>query len=331
MIYIVGAGWYGLYASEILDKYDLDYRIIEKEKDLFFRASGHNQNRLHRGFHYPRSKITRKLCLDGYSLFLKDYEFLTKEIEKNLYAIHDNSFIDAGTYESIYKNEGYEFLDFQENISVKNCEKIFSVNERFIDPRKSILFWKSKNKNIIFETKASYSGNDFYIDDKKISKKDLVIDCSWGEIFGHRKYFSENFISYVISLKDTFPFGAFTLMDGPFFSIFPYDLDNNLFSVTHVSLGKKTDILQKNIKEIESIWKEITKEIDDVLIGFSEISHLESYFISRKFKPISFSDSRNLSTNLQKKNILSIQSAKIDSIFFSENPIIKHLKLNNLI
>ena len=42
-----------------------------KKKDIFNGASGYNQNRLHLGFHYPRSKKTRIQSKVGFYKFIK--------------------------------------------------------------------------------------------------------------------------------------------------------------------------------------------------------------------------------------------------------------------
>ena len=57
-IAIIGAGWFGCYIGYELIKSGYDIKIFEKEKNIFLGASGFNQNRLHLGFHYPRSYKT---------------------------------------------------------------------------------------------------------------------------------------------------------------------------------------------------------------------------------------------------------------------------------
>ena len=56
-IAIIGAGWFGCHiALEILKLNKFKIQIFERNKDIFNGASSNNQNRLHLGFHYPRSK-----------------------------------------------------------------------------------------------------------------------------------------------------------------------------------------------------------------------------------------------------------------------------------
>ena len=64
-----------------------------------------NQNRLHLGFHYPRSYKTRLLCKNGYDKFIKQYSELTDIIDKNYYCIADESILDYETYKHIFEYE----------------------------------------------------------------------------------------------------------------------------------------------------------------------------------------------------------------------------------
>jgi hypothetical protein len=69
-------------------------------------ASGNNQNRLHLGFHYPRSYKTRIQSIKGFNEFVKKYPKFSNKIEKNLYFIanHNKNITDFDTYKSIMKS-----------------------------------------------------------------------------------------------------------------------------------------------------------------------------------------------------------------------------------
>ena len=90
-IAIIGAGWFGCHIAHQIKKLNkFDIKLYEKEKDIFLGASSNNQNRLHLGFHYPRSKQTRLQSKNGFDKFLKHYYFLTKKIKYNIYGISDS-------------------------------------------------------------------------------------------------------------------------------------------------------------------------------------------------------------------------------------------------
>ena len=81
-ICIIGAGWFGCHIAHELIKEGHDIKVFEKEKKIFLNASGNNQNRLHQGFHYPRSEKTIKISKEGFIQFKKEYGFLTKKNKK---------------------------------------------------------------------------------------------------------------------------------------------------------------------------------------------------------------------------------------------------------
>jgi L-2-hydroxyglutarate oxidase LhgO len=86
-IAIIGAGWFGCHIGYKLLQKNFKVKIFEKEKDIFLNASGNNTNRLHLGFHYPRSFLTRKMSYEGYKKFIKQYPNLSKTLKNNIYVI----------------------------------------------------------------------------------------------------------------------------------------------------------------------------------------------------------------------------------------------------
>ena len=86
-IAVIGAGWFGCFiANNLIEKgYKVD--VYEKENDIFSNASGNNQNRLHLGFHYPRSKKTIIQSKEGFIEFKKNLDSFSKKIPKNYYFI----------------------------------------------------------------------------------------------------------------------------------------------------------------------------------------------------------------------------------------------------
>jgi len=71
---IIGAGIIGLsIAKELRKKYtDASIRIIEKESDVSFHASGRNSGVLHAGFYYTKDSLKAKFSKDGNAL-MKEY------------------------------------------------------------------------------------------------------------------------------------------------------------------------------------------------------------------------------------------------------------------
>ena len=73
-VLIIGAGLFGCCADIELAEAGFAVTLIEKEQDIMNGASKHNHNRIHFGFHYPRSTETARQSLDGLVLFLMRFK-----------------------------------------------------------------------------------------------------------------------------------------------------------------------------------------------------------------------------------------------------------------
>ncbi|GAA3733395.1 hypothetical protein GCM10022225_14440 [Plantactinospora mayteni] len=60
---VVGGGLFGVTAARALARAGWSVTLVEQAPDLLDGASGTNQYRLHKGFHYPRSPETAAACL----------------------------------------------------------------------------------------------------------------------------------------------------------------------------------------------------------------------------------------------------------------------------
>ena len=101
-IAILGAGWFGCHiASKLKIKNDVD--LYEEKNQILSGTSSYNTNRLHHGFHYPRSKKTRSQCVNNFDLFKKEYPNIFIKIKKNIIAIHNKSKVNFKNYKNILK------------------------------------------------------------------------------------------------------------------------------------------------------------------------------------------------------------------------------------
>lgn len=123
-------------------------------------------------------------------------------------------------------------------------------------------------------------------------------------------------------------FSGITVMDGKFFSLYPRDIINNIFTLTDVEytplIIANTDkdfnsyiINDKKEKEIK------TKMINKVKEYYSEFENnfsYKGYFISRKVKYQSATDSRDICIN-NSNNVINVTCGKIYGIFDLEKYI----------
>ena len=83
----------------MLSKNGYFVNLYERTDDILKSASGINQYRLHRGYHYPRSYETAISSKEGQNGFLKYYgESILKEVENYYCIAKDESLVDKDTY-----------------------------------------------------------------------------------------------------------------------------------------------------------------------------------------------------------------------------------------
>lgn len=321
-IAIIGGGWVGCHlAAKLFREHDVS--IYEKNKQLFQETSFKNQNRLHLGYHYARSFKTRELCKNTFERFLSEYSFLVKNVPNNWYCVENNkSVIDYGTYLQIFKGQDHYEVP---NI-FKNVEGVLNTNEKQIDFEAAHHFF-------------NYELGELHIRDevdkaklKSLSKRyDLVIDCTNNHLEHNNKVnsFYESAVSYLYKKINKTPFDAITMVDGAFFSIYPYK--NDLYTVTDVEFTplkrfKKCSQIQKYN---ESICKnnflrnnsiKIEKKIKKYYPEFLDCFEYNGYYLSTKSKIISGSDHR-YPIIIPENNVIHCFTGKIQGIYIIEDYI----------
>jgi hypothetical protein len=317
-IVIIGGGWVGCHlAYKLKDNHNVT--LYEKNSELFLETSFYNQNRLHSGFHYARNYKTREMCKDTYSQFMNDYGFLTKDVVNNLYCVpNTKSIIDYGTYIQIFK----DFEKEKSDVTFKDVEGCINTNERYIDFKYAHDFFNNELSNLVIH--ESVNSNKL----KKLSKEyDLVINATNNHIKdSHNK---NSFYELTISLlykkiKET-PFDSLTLVDGEFFSIYPYK--DNIFTLTDVEHTpiKKFKIptkLKEYIQTIDNQFIErkrklIEKKVKHYFPDFLSFYEYYSYFTATKSKIISTSDER-YPVMSKEDNIINCFTGKIQGIYIIE-------------
>ena len=338
-IIIIGAGWYGCHIADILkDKFNVT--IIEKKSDIFDNSSYYNQNRLHLGFHYCRNYATRNLCQKNYDKFLEKYEELLDYIGNNYYMISKNSILDYETFIHIYKYEGFDFETIENNSFNNINGKLIKVKENVINSDKAKNYFKNRLKNVrqIFNKKIiSYykENNKVYVNtETEIFECDLLLDCTYNQLgISKNNYIYENTISLLFKkIQPTF-FDAVTIMDGAFSSLYPRDVSNNIYTLTdveHTPLIKSTnygEIENYNVEDeiIYDTKNKMIQKFETYYPDFQNYFKYDGYFLSKKTKQNSASDSRDIIIEEIEPNIISVNCGKIYGIFDWEDYVKKYL------
>lgn len=341
-IIIIGSGWYGCHIALKLSQYkEYDITIIEKNDAIFNNSSFYNQNRLHLGYHYSRNYPTRNLCQKYYNKFLKEYSECVDYISNNYYVISNHSLMDYKTYIEIFEFEKFDFKTVKNNLFQNIDEDLIKVKEEVINSDKVKQMFNSKlfnvnNVNFVFNTKViSVEKKDdksinVNCENEKIYNCDLLLDCTYNQLqLSKKQYRYELTISLIIKKIKNIEFGALTIMDGKFLSLYPRDIENNLFSLTDVeytpiiSSNNYSDIENYQVKEeeINFIKEKMIDKLKNYYPEFEENFEYNSFFLSKKTKLVSASDSRDITIEEIDKNIISVNCGKIYGIFDFEEYI----------
>ena len=223
-IKVLGGGWYGCGLAEHLLANGHSVTLHEKADHLFAGASGANPARLHQGFHYPRSSATRAFCQTYAPKFEQKYGFLTRAVPVNLYAIaeHD-SLMDFGNYVKVLRGE----VDFvpvlrPKGFGLRNVEGALQTNERHIvaDLARAH-FEKALAGHVAYEA----ADHEFVSDDGY----DLTIDCTFCARDSENIDRFEPCLTVLLEGRSDI---AVTIMDGPFPSVYPWNEDRGISSLT---------------------------------------------------------------------------------------------------
>ena len=344
-IAIIGSGWYGCHiASILMDIYDVT--IYEKNDVIFNNSSFYNQNRLHLGYHYPRNYATRNMCYKNYDRFKKKYSSLVDNIENNYYAINDDSIIDYNTYVNIYKQEKFEFEIVDNKLFNNVGKKIIKVNEQVINSERSKEYFMQKLKNVkfCFNTKVI----NFKIkNNKKIIlnvipnydevEYDYLFDCSYNQLeLSTEKYIYEKTISLVFLKKNNIEFDALTIMDGKFSSLYPRNIQQNIYTLTDVEFTPlitsnnflTIDNFELTEEKLINIKQNMINKFINIYPSFLHNFEYNGYFLSNKTKMFSMSDSRDVTIEKINDNVITVNCGKIYGIFEFEDYIKNMLNIN---
>ena len=333
-IIIIGAGWYGCFEALLLQNL-YNVTLIDKETDIFKNASFYNQNRLHLGYHYCRNYKTRILCKNGFNKFILKFkaENMVSQIKKNYYLISNNSSVDSETIISIYKYENYYF-DILKNEFFTNIDNnILNVDECVINSNKSKDFFTNNlicnkifNKKVI--TINSENDSNVILDDNTIISGDLIIDCTLNSFnLSSKKYIYEKTISLLYKKYSETNFDAITIIDGNFFSLYPHDIDNDIYTLTDVEftpliISEKLEDINNFVLDSNKLNKvkyDMENKVKYYYKNFKDNFEYIGYFTSNKTKIISNSDSRECNIEKINDKLITINCGKITGIFEMEN------------
>ena len=274
---VVGGGIYGVTVATKLKVSGYDVVLYEADGQILNRASGINQYRLHRGYHYPRSSETIESCKTNEDSFIKYYnQSIVNGDIKHYYSIaSDESLVTAQEYLTTLDDAGLPWAIVD---PLPNCDLTIEVDEKLYDPN---------TLRMLCEKRLYGNGVDVKLNEKvnKITGYKHVVYSTYSSLndFADKKqdYQFELCEKPVFKLPNRYKNKSIVIMDGPFMCFDPhsdtgYHLAGNVVHAIHVRhIGKKP--------EIPTVYKEY---LNNGIIKNPKYTNVDSFIESaKKFFP----------------------------------------------
>jgi len=335
---VVGGGIFGTTSAVALANNGYQVELHEELEDVMMAASDINQYRLHKGYHYPRSKETAQECLKGLYTFKRKYErsVVNGDIE-HYYAISSRD-------SKVTPSQYLEFLNemdlpYKRVEPVKSTDITIKVEEELFDNYKLYeavrdKLWSSgvevlKNKTT---TKDDFKGFDVVV---------IATYAKLNQLLDNKKeYQFEVCEKPVVRLPRKYRGKSIVIMDGPFMCLDPYGqrnhvLGNVVHAIHETNVGEEPIVsdelkqyLNKSVVE-KPKHTNIDKFIETGKIFFEDfhkLKHIGSmYTIRTVLKNRDHDDARPTLVNHEGGNVYSLFSGKIDTCVDSANELIRML------
>jgi hypothetical protein len=323
---ITGAGWYGCSIAYGLRQRGCEVELVE-HNHVFAGASGANPARLHQGQHYPRSRLTRAYCQEHQIAFMQRFGPLTRCVPINLYAIaRDESLVDFGTYVQILKPE-IELIQVYDpgEHGLENVEGAILTSERHVVISEAKAFFEKELADCIVPEVSA-----FWAD-----WADWEIDCTFCARDRENIDRYEPCLTVILQSKDVNK--AVTIMDGPFPSIYPWDEEKGLSSLTSAKYTpierckhwEEANAVLKSIRkdEVESRASAMLKQIATYWPSALDLYEIVDYRFGIRAMPKSAADARLVDIVKTGERALRVRASKIDAVIHAERAICEKIGL----
>ena len=339
---VVGGGIFGTTAAVTLANNGFNVTLHEELDDIMKCATGINQYRLHKGYHYPRSISTAMECKKGLQSFKqKYYDSVVNGSVDHLYAI--------ASEESLTSSDEYlKFLD-KVNLPYDTIEPLPSTNLTVKVTEE--LFDSLTLKNIV--KSKLYSNGVRILTNKSTSKKDfkdydIVVLATYSKLNklleNQTEYQFEVCEKPLVKLPSKYKNKSIVVMDGPFMCMDPYGdseyhvLGNVVHAIHESNIGYKPkvtylkDYINKGLIKNPK-YSNISKFIETgkkFFRDFEDMEHIGSFYTVRTvLKNREHDDARPTLVKKENSKVYSLFSGKIDTCVDASDELINLIQNNN--
>lgn len=331
---VVGGGIFGCTAAVELARAGFSVTLFEKEDDLFRAASGINQYRTHRGYHYPRSSDTITSCKSGAEAFEERYADAVISHFTHHYAIAKEQSLTNGEQFCRVCNEHdlpYQIVqpEFLNNDMLDVC---VVAEENVFDPTilKQLCIKDLTETGVAVKlgtkvTAPDLDSYDFVVLATYAALNELVSELTGAQ----QEYQYEVCEKILVEIPKELEGVSLVVMDGPFFSFDPYGTSGYavMGHVEHAIHKRTTGVLPDVPDDILPLLNRGVIESPPVtnapaflaaasqfVPALSEARHVGSMFTVRTVLPrVDASDERPTIVRPVTDRVVSVYSGKIVS------------------
>lgn len=319
---VLGAGIYGCHIASALIAAGHDVEIHEIADRIFAGASGGIPARLHIGAHYPRSQLTRAACGEHHAAFMSVYGDMTRSVPVNLYAVAaSDSLMDFGTYCQVLKNE-IEFITVEHpaEFGLREVEGAILTGERHIVTDEMAAHFSAYLAGAV---KLGVKPADF-----DESEFDLTVDCTFCARDSANVDRYEPCMTVILEGPTD---RAVTIMDGPFPSLYPWNEDRGLSSLTSAKLtplarcatrAEAEEVLRTaQTPDIEQNAAAMLEQMARFYPAVRDLYRSVGKKLSIRAMPRSGSDARLVDVVRVGLRTLRVRAGKIDAVIHAEHVV----------
>ena len=336
-VLVVGGGIFGTTASVVLATSGFNVTLHEELDGIMKCASNINQYRLHKGYHYPRSKETVNECLAGIKQFKRKYgDSVVNGDINHFYAISSR--------DSLVSREQYlEFLDemgleYNLHEPLNGTDLTIEVDEELFDSDKLTTQASYKMKgvgvNVVLNkhtTKEDFDNYDYVV---------IATYSKLNELLDDKKQYQYEVVEKpVVRLPDSYKNKSVVVMDGPFMCLDPYKSDLHVLghvkhAIHSTNVGDYPMVLNKDIvgylnngvisnPKITKIQKFIEAGME-FFEDFDKLEHVGSMFTVRTvLSHRDYDDARPTLVMKESDKVFTIFSGKIGTCVKASNQLVK--------
>ena len=345
---VIGGGFYGICIALYLRSLSSNVVLLERENDLFTKASYANQARVHAGFHYPRSFATAKRSTILNRRFISDFGPAIHSGFRMLYAIaRRQSKTSPQRFLQMFQQLGAEIRPAtaaeRTLFNPDMIENVFACAEVAFDARKlsDMMAEQLAKAKIGVRTGAEVTevardragGLTVRLVGGETVTGDIVFNATYARL-NHitlpdppERLPIKNELTEIVLVEPGPEIAglAVTVMDGPFFSLMPFPAED-CYSLTHVRYTPQTAWQygdgpmpsEVTLVTPRSRWLHMVRDSAQYMPALADIRRKGSLFVTKAvLKKNEIDDGRPIFVHAHRAlpGFYSVLGGKIDNIY----------------